>query len=179
MKTFLRVLKWSGLVLLAVVVGLAIYVSINWNNGWIEVVRKNFDHKSYTIRFTPRKSKSHWSRVNIKRGSELKALGSVHASGIAAFEKRDEGRTINYSYELRAADLGDAYERRFKSDAKAWAFFKSRAPSYQRLAKFWVTSAKKEETRDRRFARLMVDSAAGRRLSIATPGKRKSARLGA
>jgi len=103
----------------------------------------------------------------------------MHASGIAAFEKRDEGRTINYSYELRAADLGDAYERRFKSDAKAWAFFKSRAPSYQRLAKFWVTSAKKEETRDRRFARLMVDSAAGRRLSIATPDKRKSARLGA
>lgn len=140
--------------------------------GWIDGVRKSFDANSYTIRFTPRKPKSHWSRVNIKRVSELKPLGIMHAAGLAAFDKRDEGRTIHYSYELSAADLGPAYEKQFKADPKAWTFFESQAPSYRRVAKFFVMSAKKEETRERRLALLIADSARGRRIGLVAPGKK-------
>jgi uncharacterized protein YdeI (YjbR/CyaY-like superfamily) len=144
--------------------------------GWIDGVRTNFDRDRYTIRFTPRKPKSHWSRINIRRAAELHASGLMHAVGIDAYEKRDESKTINYSYEMRAASLGPAYEKRFKANAKAWDYFKSQAPSYQRHAKFWVTTAKKEETRDRRLDILIADSAAGRRLAAATPGKNKKNR---
>jgi uncharacterized protein YdeI (YjbR/CyaY-like superfamily) len=139
--------------------------------GWIDGVRKNVDTNSYSIRFTPRKPKSHWSLVNIKRVSELKALGLMHRAGLEAFDRRDEARTINYSYELSAADLGPAYEKKFKTNPKAWAFFESQARSYRRVAKFFVMSAKKEETRDRRLALLIADSARGRRIGITTPGK--------
>jgi uncharacterized protein YdeI (YjbR/CyaY-like superfamily) len=139
--------------------------------GWIDGVRTYFDRDSYTIRFTPRKPKSHWSRINIRRAADLKAAGLMHAVGIDAYKKRDESKTINYSFEMRAASLGPAYERRFKANAKAWDFFTSQAPSYQRHARFWVTTAKKEETRDRRLEILMADSAAGRRLAAATPRK--------
>lgn len=144
--------------------------------GWIDGVRTNFDADSYTIRFTPRKPRSHWSRINIQRAGELKAAGLMHQAGIDAYEKRDESRTINYSYEMRAASLGAAYEKRFKANAKAWAFFQSQAPSYQRHARFWVTTAKQEETRDRRLAILIADSAEGRRLAVATPRKNRKNR---
>src|SRR6476660_3313186 len=83
--------------------------------GWIDGVRTNYDAESYTIRFTPRKARSHWSRINIKRAAELKAARLMQAAGLAAYEKRDESKTINYSYELQAATLTPAYEKRFKA----------------------------------------------------------------
>src|SRR5262245_31023990 len=143
--------------------------------GWIDGVGKSLSADSYTIRFSPRQSGSHWSRINIKRAHELKAAGLMHEVGVAAFERRDEGKTINYSYELEAAKLTPAYEKRFKANKTAWAFFTTQAPSYQRVSRFFVMSAKKEETRERRLERLMADSAAGRRIGILETSKtRKS-----
>jgi uncharacterized protein YdeI (YjbR/CyaY-like superfamily) len=134
--------------------------------GWIDGVGKSRSADSYTIRFTPRRPGSHWSRINIRRAHELTAAGLMHAVGLAAFERRDEGKTINYSYELRAAKLTPAFEKRFKANKAAWTFFISQPPSYQRHAKFFVMSAKREETRARRLERLIADSAAGRRIGI-------------
>jgi uncharacterized protein YdeI (YjbR/CyaY-like superfamily) len=141
--------------------------------GWIDGVRRSHSADSYAIRFTPRKSGSHWSKINITRAHELKAAGLMHDVGLAAFERRDEGKTINYSYELRAATLTPASEKRFKANRAAWAFFTSQAPSYQRHAKFFVMSAKKEETRVKRLEILIADSAAGRRLAITSPGGKR------
>jgi uncharacterized protein YdeI (YjbR/CyaY-like superfamily) len=141
--------------------------------GWIDGVGRNLTPDSYTIRFSPRRSGSHWSRINIKRAHELKAAGLMHDAGMAAFERRDEGKTINYSYELRAAKLTPAFEKRFKGNNAAWAFFTSQASWYQRHAKFFVMSAKKEETRERRLEILIKDSAAERRLSITRTSKDK------
>jgi uncharacterized protein YdeI (YjbR/CyaY-like superfamily) len=134
--------------------------------GWIDGVINSVTPDSYTIRFSPRRAGSHWSRINIKRAHELKAAGLMHAVGVSAFERRDEGKTINYSYELREAKLTRRQERRFKANKAAWAFFTAQAPSYQRVAKFYVTQAKQEETRERRLDRLIADSAAGRRIGI-------------
>jgi uncharacterized protein YdeI (YjbR/CyaY-like superfamily) len=49
---------------------------------------------------------------------------------------------------------------------KGWNFFQSQAPWYQRVAVHWVTSAKKEATRQRRLETLIADSAAGRRIGL-------------
>ena len=96
----------------------------------------------------------------------------MHAAGLDAYEKRDESKTINYSYELRAATLGPAYEKRFKANRKPGTFSRRRRRPISAHARFWVTTAKKEETRDRRLDILIADSAAGRRLAAATPGKK-------
>src|SRR5258708_35928117 len=77
--------------------------------GWIDGVRKNFDADSYTIRFTPRTRTSHWSRLNIKRAAELQAAGLMHATGLDAYGRRDEGKTIDYSYEFEIASLSPAF----------------------------------------------------------------------
>jgi uncharacterized protein YdeI (YjbR/CyaY-like superfamily) len=134
--------------------------------GWIDGVRYRIDDTSYRIRFTPRKPRSVWSLVNVKRVAELKKLGRMAAAGLAAFAKADPKRSRIYSYERQNATLDAASEKRFRANKNAWAFFKAQAPSYQRLTTYWVVSAKREETRRRRLVALIAGSAAGRRLGL-------------
>jgi uncharacterized protein YdeI (YjbR/CyaY-like superfamily) len=130
--------------------------------GWIDGVRKNVNETSYKIRFTPRKAKSNWSHVNIKRAGELKKLGRMMAAGLKVFAGREKSHT--YSYETRPRELPAAYMRRLKADRKAWDFFCQQPPWYQRTATWWVISAKKEETRERRLQTLIGDCSHGRRI---------------
>src|SRR3990170_5278780 len=53
--------------------------------GWIDGIRKSIDEESYTNRFTPRKPKSNWSAINIKKVEELTKKGLMHPAGVAAF----------------------------------------------------------------------------------------------
>jgi uncharacterized protein YdeI (YjbR/CyaY-like superfamily) len=131
--------------------------------GWIDGVRRRIDDTSYCIRFTPRKPRSTWSAVNVKRMKELVEAGLVAPAGMAAFQRRGDDNTAIYSYEQRhAARLAPDQEQRFKANERAWAFFAAQAPSYRRTATHWVTSAKRPETRERRLAQLIEDSQAGR-----------------
>ncbi len=127
--------------------------------GWIDGIRKNLDETSYTIRFTRRKTGSIWSAVNIKRAQELIALGRLKPSGRQAFEKRREDRSRRYSYEQQGSQLAGEYEEKLRANPAAWTFFKSRPPGYQKVAGWWVMSAKKEETRLRRLDQLIAKSA--------------------
>lgn len=130
--------------------------------GWIDGVRKSIDGDSYTIRFTPRKARSTWSAVNIRRFGELVELGLVHPAGQAAFERRTEDRSGIYSYEQRGeAELGPEYERQLRANEAAWAYFQAQPGSYRKAATWWVVSAKKEETRVRRLGQLIEYSAQG------------------
>jgi uncharacterized protein YdeI (YjbR/CyaY-like superfamily) len=140
--------------------------------GWIDGLRKSVNDISYTIRFTPRKAKSIWSRVNTKRAEELKELGCMKLPGLKAFAARDERRSGIYSFESAPRKLAAAYEKRFKANKKAWTFFQGQPPGYRRTASFWVMSAKQEETRLRRLARLVGDSAKGLRLAVITGSNR-------
>jgi len=138
--------------------------------GWIDGVRRSLGDEAYTIRFTPRRSRSIWSAVNVARMQELTADGLVHPAGTAAFERRSDDRTAIYSYEQRKrARLPDDYEERLRANPAAAAFFDSRPPSYRRAATHWVISAKREATRERRLAQLIEDSAAGRTVAPLTP----------
>ena len=127
--------------------------------GWIDGIRKSIDDVSYKIRFTPRKPRSVWSAVNVKRASELSNAGLMHPAGLAAFQKCDEKRSAIYSYEQRKrAKLPAAYEREFRINPDAWAFFHAQPPGYRRICSWWVISAKKEETRLKRLATLIEHS---------------------
>jgi uncharacterized protein YdeI (YjbR/CyaY-like superfamily) len=124
--------------------------------GWIDGVRKSIDALSYMIRFTPRRSRSVWSAINIRRVGDLKKLGLMHPAGLAAFEKRDGDRSAIYAYEQRKnPKLPRDLEKRFQEDAAAWDFFQSQAPWYRRTTTYWVVSAKKDETRLKRLATLI------------------------
>lgn len=131
--------------------------------GWIDGLRRSIDEASYAIRFTPRQARSTWSAVNIGRVEELTRLGRVRPAGLRAFAARAGDRSEIYAYEQRrGAELDQESERRFRANGKAWEFFQAQPPSYRKAASWWVVSAKKEETRQRRLATLIEDSEHGR-----------------
>src|SRR5438105_486094 len=133
-------------------------------------VRRSLGDESYTIRFTPRKPRSTWSAVNIRRARELIAEGRMRPAGLAAFEARTDDRSAIYAYEQRhAAKLEPDEERELRANAPAWRYFQSRPPSYRKTAIWWVVSAKRDETRRKRLRTLIDDSAAGRTLRQLTP----------
>jgi len=126
--------------------------------GWIDGVRHGLDDTSFSVRFTPRKPRSAWSTVNVRRFSELEAQGRVCPAGRRAFA---DGVKSRYSFESRPVALAPAYLRRFKSQARAWRHFEAQPPWYRRTSSFWVMSAKKPETRERRLAKLIAHSQRG------------------
>ena len=132
--------------------------------GWIDGIRRRMDDESYTIRFTPRRPRSIWSAVNIRRVKELIKLGLMQPAGLRAFEKRSEEKSRIYSYEREHASLTPQYEKRFRANKKAWKFFNEQPAGYRRLTAYYVISAKQEETRARRLATLINASARGKRL---------------
>ena len=141
--------------------------------GWIDGIRKGVDEERYTNRFTPRRPTSNWSAINMKRVAELEKLGRMTDAGRAAFAKRSEKRSGIYSYENKPEELPAAQQKRFRANKKAWKFFTEQPPGYRRVALYWVLSAKKAETRERRLDTLIADSAAGRRLALLTPTSKR------
>jgi len=140
--------------------------------GWIDGIRKNVDEVSYAIRFTPRKKRSIWSNVNTKRINELIKEGRVHENGLAAFRERSEDKAGIYSFEQNTHKLSPAFEKKFKSNLKAWNFFITKAPWYQRTSIHWVMSAKQEATQIKRLETLINDSEHERTLAQLTRSKK-------
>lgn len=141
--------------------------------GWIDGVRRRIDDERYAIRFTPRRKGSTWSNINLRRVEELERLGFMHQAGRDAHAARSAAKSGIYSYEQRmGARLPAPLEARFKRSRKAWTFFQAQPAWYRRTATWWVVSAKKEETRERRLATLIADSAAGRTIRPLTRPER-------
>ena len=134
--------------------------------GWIDSIARRVDETSRVQRFTPRKPKSNWSAVNIKKVADLTARGLMTPAGLAAFARREEARSGVYSYENRhLAALDPEREAKFRANAGAWDYFSKQPPSYRQTAIYRVMNAKRDETRSRRLAQLIDASAQGRRLT--------------
>jgi len=134
--------------------------------GWIDGVRKKVSADAYTVRFTPRKHKSQWSAVNIRKAEKLTSAGRMRPAGIRALAGSKE-QAHKYSYEQRKqSSLTKEDERRFRANRKAWGFFQAQPPWYRRTATFWVVSAKQEETRQRRLVTLVADSERGQPIRL-------------
>ena len=132
--------------------------------GWIDGLIRKIDEHSYTHRFTPRRPGSIWSLVNVRHVARLTKFGKMHAAGLKAFAIRDRKKTGIYSFENRPQSLPPTLEKKFRAQPKAWAFFNAQPSGYRRLAIYKVVNPKQEVTRERWLARLIADSAAGRRL---------------
>lgn len=133
--------------------------------GWIDSVARRLDETGRVQRFTPRRPKSNWSAVNIKKVAVLITAGLMMPAGLAAFARREESRSRVYSYENRhLAALDPSREALFRANEKAWEFFSRQPPSYRQTAIYSVMNAKREETRAGQLARLIGASSEGRRL---------------
>lgn len=130
--------------------------------GWIDSRAERIDADAVRQRWTPRRSTSIWSQVNLDLVAQLTAEGRMRPAGLAAFEKRKPERSGIYAYENTDRELPDAYAALLAADTRADRFWDAATPSYRKLAKNWVLSAKQEATRDRRMAQLVANCSAGR-----------------
>jgi uncharacterized protein YdeI (YjbR/CyaY-like superfamily) len=138
--------------------------------GWIDGRLNSVDGERHIQRFTPRKPASNWSAVNIAKVEQLRGEGRMRAAGEAAFARRRPERSGVYSYEQRhEAKLEPAQQARFEADAAAWAWFRAQSASYRAIATWWVVSAKRPETRERRLDTLIADSAAEQKIKSQRP----------
>ena len=135
--------------------------------GWIDGIRKSLGDEAYVIRFLPRRKGSVWSAINIRLVEQLIAEGRMHAAGLRAFEDRHAHPKSGYTYRSltsKSEPLSAAFEKRLCANAAAWAFWQAQPPSFKRKVVHWVTSAKHDETKERRLERLIAECAAGRRI---------------
>ena len=131
--------------------------------GWIDGVRRSLGDDSYTIRFTPRRKGSIWSKVNVERFEALTAAGLMTPQGERAYEE-NKHKTGVYSYEKPLAALTADEEKQFRQNRAAWADWEKRPPGYRKTALGWIAGAKRPETRAKRLGELIGVSAKGRRL---------------
>lgn len=141
--------------------------------GWIDGIAKGIDEEKYCQRYTPRRPKSIWSAVNIKKVTELTKVGRMHEAGLKTFNNRDLNQAGLYSFEQKEITMPSAYIRKFKANKKAWQYFSNMPKGYQKTATWWVISAKQDATRLRRLDTLIKDSEAGRKIALLTPLKEK------
>jgi uncharacterized protein YdeI (YjbR/CyaY-like superfamily) len=134
--------------------------------GWIDGVRHRIDERRYRIRFSPRKPRSTWSQVNIRRVAALTKSGRMKPQGLAAFAARDKADTRRASYEQKKPVRFPARHLKvLRADPAAWKYYRTLPSGYLRMCAWWIVSAKKPETRARRLRRFIEMCAANRRFT--------------
>ena len=119
--------------------------------GWIDGLKRRLDEERYVHRFTPRKPRSKWSPLNIKRARSMIKEGKMTRAGLSSFKLR-----LNYDDAFLEAKsttpttLPSWIEEALTTDEKAWFNFNQLAPGYRKQYIGWLSSAKRPETRDRR-----------------------------
>lgn len=132
--------------------------------GWIDGQLNRIDDERHMVRFTPRKPRSRWSKVNLRLMEELEAAGLMTDAGRAAFALRDPSDP-GYSLAEQPDRLPDPYEAQLREDPAVAAFWDACPPGYRRRVSFWVESAKRDETRAKRVEQLREACAKGERLA--------------
>jgi uncharacterized protein YdeI (YjbR/CyaY-like superfamily) len=132
----------------------ALEVALAW--GWIDGQKNKFDDAWWLQRFTPRTTKSPWSKINRAKAEALIASGRMEAPGLAEVEraKRDgrwEGAYDGARTSSVPADLAAAFAR----NARARAFFDALDGANRYAILYRVQTAKKPGTRAERIARFV------------------------
>src|SRR3954464_3477121 len=81
--------------------------------GWIDGIRKALGEDAYTIRFTPRRKGSIWSKVNVERFEALKAAGLMSPAGVRAYDENKHKSGL-YAYENAQKELSADEEKLFR-----------------------------------------------------------------
>ena len=108
--------------------------------------------------------------MNVARVEELTKSGEMAPAGLTAFANRNESRSGIYAYENRKkAELPPEFLERMVSSGEGWEYFSKQPDGYKKTAIWWVVSAKRQETRERRLEELIFECSSGRRLKQFRP----------
>lgn len=137
--------------------------SVTWNDvviealcwGWIDGVKKSFDDQAYFQRITPRKARSNWSKRNREHAERLISEGRMTEAGLVHISAaKADGRWAN-AYTASEMKVPADFLAALESEPKANEFFETLNKSSCYVIAYGLISAKKTETRQRRFVKFM------------------------
>ena len=135
--------------------------------GWIDGVRQRIDDLRYAQRFSPRTRSSRWSDRNKALAAALEARGLMTPAGLAS---RSSATPDTHPVRGRPSGLPDWLLGALQTNAIAWRNFVALPPSHQRRYAGWISSAKRDETRDKRIAEAIALLLENKRLGLG-PGE--------
>lgn len=126
-------------------------------HGWIDGLKRSLDDKHFLQRFTPRKPRSLWSKINIGKVEQLTVAGRMKPGGLREVERaRADGRWDAAYASARTIEVPDDLKAALAKKPKARAFFEQ-LDKTNRYAVLWrVHTARKPETRTARIEKLVV-----------------------
>jgi len=141
----------------------ALEVALIW--GWIDGQKGKLDEAWWLQKFTPRGTRSMWSKINRNKAIALIEAGRMKPSGLAEVERAKKDGRWDRAYESQSsASLPEDLAKALASNPRAEKFFAT-LEAHNRYAVLWrVQNAKKPETRARRIARFVEMLAKGEKL---------------
>ena len=135
--------------------------------GWIDGKMESIDEEKFILRYSPRKTKSVWSKINKERAERLIAQGRMTRAGLAKIEEAKKNGTWDAAYTNKIRDeIPSDLKKALMENTKAWNNFESFANSYRNMYIAWVIGAKAEETRRKRITEVVKRSALNRKPGI-------------
>jgi uncharacterized protein YdeI (YjbR/CyaY-like superfamily) len=137
--------------------------SVTWNDvvievlcwGWIDGVKKSLDDQSYLQRITPRTKRSNWSKRNTEHVERLLKEDRMHEAGLVHVRAaKQDGRWQN-AYVVSEMEIPADFLAALESKPNVKAFFKTLTKSSRYVIAYGLISAKKPETRLKRFDKFM------------------------
>jgi uncharacterized protein YdeI (YjbR/CyaY-like superfamily) len=133
--------------------------------GWIDGQRKGLDEKSYLQKYTPRRKRSMWSKINTGHIARLTKLGKMKPSGVAEVERAKADGRWDLAYESpKNTVVPEDFLKELFKNKKAEEFFKSLNKTNTFAVSFQINSAKKQETKEKRIKKLVEMFARGEKL---------------
>ena len=133
--------------------------------GWIDGLMNPVDETFYMQRFTPRKPKSAWAASNKKRVAKLMEAGLMTDAGMKLVDLAKKTGTWAALDAVEAMTIPDDFRRALKKKAGAQKGFDAYTPSVKKQCLYYITAAKRPDTRAKRIALLVEKAAAGRKPS--------------
>lgn len=127
--------------------------------GWIDSILRRVDDERFVLKYTPRKAKSVWSKINRDKAEKLIKMGKMTPAGLAKIEEAKNNGLWDAAYTNKVRDeLPIDLEKNLRQNETAWQNFRQFANSYRNTYIGWVNSAKTEATRKKRITEVVYRS---------------------
>lgn len=138
-------------------------MSVTWDDvvveslcwGWIDGIKKSLDDQAYLQRITPRKARSVWSKRNRDHVERLMAEGRMEEVGLAHVRAAQADGRWEAAYSVSEMEVPEDFIKALDDNPDAKAFFATLTKSNRYVIAHGLLSAKKTETRQRRFSKFM------------------------
>lgn len=133
--------------------------------GWIDGQRRALDTRYFLQRFTPRRPRSKWSRVNREKATKLVEEGRMRPAGLAEVQRAREDGRWDAAYEAQSrATVPDDLQRALDCNPKAQAFFATLDSQNRYAVLYRIQDARRAQTRARRIEQFVAMLNAGEKV---------------